>query len=52
MLHIRQSIYLVPTNVLSTSFQMSHITFDEISTTLSIQFWYKGRDTRYIHVEQ
>ena len=34
MLHIRQSIYLVLTNVLSASFLMFHITFDEISTTL------------------
>ena len=48
MLHIRQSIYLVLTNVLSTSFLMFHITFNEISTTLSIQFWYKGRYTRYM----
>ena len=39
MLHIRQSVYLVLTNVLSTSFLMFHITFDEISTTLSVQFW-------------
>ena len=29
MLHIRQSIYLVLTNVLSTSFLMFHITFHE-----------------------
>ena len=42
MLHIRQSIYLVLTNVLSTWFLMFHITFNEISTPLSIQFWYKG----------
>ena len=28
MLHIRQSIYLVLTNVLSTSFLIFHITFD------------------------
>ena len=48
MLHIRQSIYLVLTNILSTSFLMFHITFNEISTTLSIQFWYKGRYTRYM----
>ena len=50
MLHIRQSIYLVLTNVLSTSFLMFLITLDEISTTLSIQFWYiyKGRYTRHI----
>ena len=34
--------------VLSTSFLMSHITLNEISTTLSIQFWYKGRYTRYM----
>ena len=27
---------------------MSDITFNEISTTLSIQFWYKGRYTRYM----
>ena len=39
MLHIRQSIYLVLTNVLSTSFLMSNITFDQISTPLSVQFW-------------
>ena len=49
MLHIRQSIYLVLTNVLSPSFLMFHITFiNEISTTLSIQFWYKGRYTRHM----
>ena len=48
MMHIRQSIYLVLTNVLSTSFLMFHITFNEISTTLSIQLWYKGRYTRYM----
>ena len=36
MLRIRQSIYLVLKNGLSTSFVMSHITFDEISLTLSI----------------
>ena len=30
MLHIRQSIYLVLTNVLSASFLIVHITFDEI----------------------
>ena len=34
MLHIRQSIYLVLTNVLSVSFLIVHITFDEISTIL------------------
>ena len=45
MLHIKQSIYLVLTNVLSISFLMFHITFIEISTT---QFWYKGRYTRYL----
>ena len=33
MLHIRQSIYLVLTNVFSTSL-LFHIAFDEISTTL------------------
>ena len=48
MLRIKQSIYLALTNVLSTSFLMCHITFNEISTTLSIQFRYKGRYTRYI----
>ena len=47
ILHIRQSIYLVLTNVLSTSFLIFHI-FNEISTTLSIQFWYKGRYTWYM----
>ena len=31
MLHIRQSIYLVQTNVLSASFVIVHIKFDEIS---------------------
>ena len=30
MLHIRQSIYLVLTNVLSASFLIVHITLDEI----------------------
>ena len=52
MLHIRQSIYLVLTNVLSTSFEMTFlmflITFNEISTTLPIQLWYNGRYTRYM----
>ena len=38
LLHIGQSIYLVLTNVLSTSFLMFHITFDEIGKTLSIKF--------------
>ena len=44
ILHIRQSMYLVLTNILSTSFLMFHITFNEISTWLPIQFWYKGID--------
>ena len=48
MLHIKQSNYLVLTNVLSNSFLMFHITFNEISITQSIQFWYKGRYTRYM----
>ena len=48
MLRIKQSIYLALKNVFSTSFLMCHITFNEISATLSIQFWYKGRYTRYI----
>ena len=49
MVRTRQSIYLVLANVLSTSFLMFHITFNEISTTLlSIQLWYKGRYTRYM----
>ena len=39
MLHIKKSIYLVLKIFLSTAFLMFHITFDEISTTLSIQFW-------------
>ena len=43
-----QAIYLVLTNVSSTSFLMFRITFDEISKTLSIQFWYKDRYTRYM----
>ena len=34
MLHIRQWIYLLQTNVLSTSFLMFYITFDEISSAL------------------
>ena len=42
----RQSIYLVMANVLSTSFLIFHITFDEISTTLYNSG--KGRCTRYI----
>ena len=46
MLHIRQSNYLLLTNVLSTSFLMFHITFDEISTTLNSSS--KGRCTRYM----
>ena len=31
MLHIRQSIYLVPTNILPASFLIFHITLDEMS---------------------
>ena len=46
MLHIRQSIYLVLTNVLPTLFRMFHITFDEIITTLYNSS--KGRSTRYM----
>ena len=46
MLNFRQSIYLVLIKVLSASFLMLHITFGEISTTLSLQFWYKGIHTR------
>ena len=42
----RQLIYLVMANVLSTSFLIFHITFDEISTTLYNSG--KGRCTRYI----
>ena len=34
-----QTVNLVLTNVLPTAFLMFHITFDEISTTLSIQIW-------------
>ena len=37
VLQIRQSIHLVLQNVLSSSFLMFRITFDEISSTLSIQ---------------
>ena len=49
MLHLRQSIYLVLTTVLSASFLMFHIAFNEISTALSIQFWYKGSSyTRFM----
>ena len=29
-------------------FQMFHITFKDISPTLSVQFWYKDRCTRYM----
>ena len=47
MLNVRQSVCLVLTNVLSTSFLMFHIIFNEIRATLSIQFWYKRRCTRY-----
>ena len=39
MLHIRQSIYLVLTNVLSTSFLIFHITFDEISTNCTMKLY-------------
>ena len=46
MLHIRQSVYLVLTNVLSTSFLMFHIIFDEINTTLYNSG--KGRCTQYM----
>ena len=46
MLHIRQSVYLVLTNVLSTSFLMFHIIFNEINTTLYNSG--KGRCTRYM----
>ena len=49
-LYIKQSLYLVLTNILSTSFLMFRITFDEISTTLSIQSWYKGRYTRHMWI--
>ena len=47
MLHMRQSIYLVLTNVLSTSFLMLHIIFNEISTTLPVNSG-KGRCTWYM----
>ena len=39
MLYIRQAIYLVLISLLSSSFLMFCITIDEISSTLSIQFW-------------
>ena len=47
MLHIRQSIYLVLTNVLSASFLIVHITFDEISlqfqsTNISLLHMYRA----------
>ena len=48
VLQIRKSIYLVLTNVLSSSFLMFHITFDEMSSTLSIQLWYKDWYTWYM----
>ena len=46
MLHIRESIYLVLTNVLSASFLIVHITFDEISlqfqsTNISLLHMYR-----------
>ena len=34
-----QTVYLVVTNVLSTSFLIFNITFDHISTRMSVQFW-------------
>ena len=48
MLHIRQSIYLVLTNVLSALFLIVHITFDEISlqfqsTNMSLLHMYRAR---------
>ena len=49
-LYIKQSLYLVLTNILSTSFLMFHITFDEISTALSIQSWNNGRYTRHMWI--
>ena len=44
MLHIRQSIYLVLTNILFASFLIFHITFEEISlqfqsTNISLQMY-------------
>ena len=48
MLHIRQSIYLVLTNVLSASFLMFHITFDEISTQNCLYNFGKDKYTRYV----
>ena len=47
MLHIRQSIYLVLTNVLSASFLIVHITFDEIS----LQFRSTNISLLYMHWE-
>ena len=48
MLHIKQSICLVLTNFLSTSFLMFLITFEEISTTQHCLYNSgKGRCTRY-----
>ena len=46
MLHVRHSIYLVLTNVLSASFLIVHITFDEISlqfqsTNISLLHMYR-----------
>ena len=50
MLHIRQSIYLVLTNVLSVSFLIVHITFDEISKSAQHCLYNSGKDrcTRYM----
>ena len=61
ILHIRQSIYLVLTNVLSASFVIVHITFDEIplqlqSTNISLLHMYRVHlslpELYSIHVEQ
>ena len=46
MLHIRQSIYLVPTNILSASFLIFRITLDEMSlqfqsTNISLLHMYR-----------
>ena len=50
MLHIRESLCLALTNVLSNSFLIFHITFNEVSTTLSIQFYYKAMISSYFGI--
>ena len=50
MLHITQSLCLALANVLSNSFLMFRITFNEVSTTLSIQFYYRAMISSYFGI--